>query len=375
MKIQKLNVFTNGDAHQLSTWSNVPYLFTETLKQKGIKINYINTQPNKFIKSIYRFSIWQILKRIPKYDAYDYYRTSINRFFVNQKIKNAIKKYPNADANLFLNFSFSAKEFSDKPSILFGDWTYDLYFKNIKQREPSGLEQSFILQENKCIENADAVFVLFPKVFKYMKNKYQNKHIYYIGNVVNAVQNLKDEEEILQQKQYSNTILFIGSTKYLEGANALIVAVQQLQNEYQQLQVHIIGIEKSSFSQLPDFVKCYGYLDKAKQEDRNLYYSLLENAKMIVNTTPKWSGFSAVAEAMYFYNPVITTPYQDFTETFGISINFGVLNQDKTTLANEIKSILENNNYNQLCINAHLAVRDFTWNNYIDKFLEQLKKL
>jgi len=88
MQIKEINVFTNGDALKLSTWSNFPYFFTETLEEKGIKVNRINTQPNKIFKTIYRFTIWQILKQTKKYDTYDYYRTNINRFFVNKMIKD-----------------------------------------------------------------------------------------------------------------------------------------------------------------------------------------------------------------------------------------------------------------------------------------------
>lgn len=60
MQIKEINVFTNGDALKLSTWSNFPYFFTETLEEKGIKVNRINIQPNKIFKTIYRFTIWQI---------------------------------------------------------------------------------------------------------------------------------------------------------------------------------------------------------------------------------------------------------------------------------------------------------------------------
>ncbi len=375
MKIEEINVFTNGDARKLSTWSNFPYFFTESLKSNGIKINYINTQPNKILKNIYKFSIWQILKRISKYDSYDYYRTKVNRFFVNKTIKNAVRKYPNADANLFLNFSFSAKPFSAKPTILFGDWTYELYFKHFKNRKPSNLEQSFIDAENNCIETANAVFVMFPKMAEIIQNQYRNSNIYNLsGYFINS--NLEsDPKNILQKKSNSYKILFIGTIKYLEGANILISSVQKLLSKYPKLEVHIIGMKKTDFNNLPNFVYCHGYLDKAIDTQNKIYYDLMESAKMIVNTTPKWSGFSSVIEAMYFYNPVITTAYDDFLETFDTPINFGIINKSNNTLAEEISNIIEDINYTQLCMNAHNAVKDFTWENYINKFIKVLKSL
>ncbi|HMZ93535.1 MAG TPA: glycosyltransferase [Chitinophagales bacterium] len=375
MQIKEINVFTNGDARKLSTWSNFPYFFTETLKEKGIKVNYVNIQPNKFLKNIYNFTIDKGLKKTKQHNAFDYYRTPINRFFANKIIQSAIKKFPNADANLFLNFSFSAKPYSNKPTILFGDWTYEHYFPHFKKRKPGRLEQTFIDAENQCIENADAVFVMFPKMAEIIKNRYNNKNIFYLGGYFINAKVEKNAETILAKKTNSNKILFIGTIKYKEGVLTLIEAVEILRQQNHHLEIHIIGMKKSDFSKLPDDVFCYGYLDKAKAKDLHIYNELMESAKMIVNTTPKWSGFSSVIEAMSFYNPIITIPYDDFIETFDKKINFGIYNQSPETLADDILNIIQDKNYATLCQNAHLAVKDFTWSNYIDRFLSKLAEI
>lgn len=375
MQIKEINVFTNGDALKLSTWSNFPYFFTETLEEKGIKVNRINTQPNKIFKTIYRFTIWQILKRTKKYDTYDYYRTNINRFFVNKIIKDSIKKYSNADVNLFLNFSFTAKQYSNKPTILFGDWTYEYFFPYFKNRKPSNLEQQFINKENYCIETADAVFVMFPKIATQMQKRYHNKNIFYPNAYFINTKTKNSSTEIIDKKLKHNRIIFIGTIKYKEGAMLLINATKHIIHKYPDIEIHIIGMKEHDFNILPKFVKCHGYLDKAKDSDREKYYDLMETSKLYVNTTPKWSAYSSAVEAMYFYTPIITTAYDDFVETFGKEIDFGIYNQQENNLSNEIINILENEHYTQLCVNSNLAVKDFTWSNYIDKFLEKISIL
>ncbi|QQR96748.1 MAG: hypothetical protein IPK18_07415 [Sphingobacteriales bacterium] len=64
-----------------------------------------------------------------------------------------------------------------------------------------------------------------------------------------------------------------------------------------------------------------------------------------------------------------------FLETFDTPINFGIINKSNNTLAEEISNIIEDINYTQLCMNAHNAVKDFTWENYINKFIKVLKSL
>lgn len=365
--IKEITVFTNGDATKPSTWSNVPYFFTKTLAENGIKVNQVNIGPNKFIKTIYRFTIWQILKRLKKHNSYEYYRTKIHKLYADYLIKKAIIKYPNAQLNLFLSFSFSAKKYSQKPTVLFGDWTYEYYFQYFKNRNPGSLEQTFINRENHIIETADLTFVLFPKVAAIMQTRYPKANINYIGNVINA-EIIATKNELLIQKENSYSVLFIGGKKYTEGAKNLINAIKELQLVFPEISLDIIGMNATDFDNLPNNVTCHGYLDKGIESDRKKYYELMQHAKVYVNTTPIWSAFSATVEAMYFYNPVIITPFDEFTETFGKHIEFGIYSNG-LSLADDIKNIFLHKNYFSLCEHAHKAVQEFTWSNYIHNFL------
>ncbi len=367
----EITVFTNGDSAAISTWSNVPYFFTETLISKGVKVNRVNIRTSKILKTLYRISIWQILKRTKNHDAYEYYRTKIHDWYINLRIKNAVKKYPNSDAFLYLSFSFSAKKYSAKPTILFGDWTFEHYFNYFKNRAPGSLEKEFIDRENEHIENADLVFVLFPKVAEYMKVKYQNPNIYYIGNVINSIIN-SNENKILELKKSSNKILFIGSNKYKVGADLLVKAFVIAQQKNLNLELHFIGLKNSDFTDLPSNVFCHGYLNKENEIERKLYYELLSTAKMYVNTTPKWSAFSATIEAMYFYNPILISPYDEFSQTFGETndfVNYGSADNAEI-LANDILTLYNHPNYIEICQRTHDAVSHFTWESYVDKFLK-----
>ena len=108
----------------------------------------------------------------------------------------------------------------------------------------------------------------------------------------------------------------------MEGAKCLIKAVELIQKE-RKVSLDIIGIQKEKFDYIPEGVNCHGYLDKNNEKDSELYYKLIKNSKVYVNTNPLWAAFSATVEAMYYYNPIITTPYSSFTETFGENIDFG----------------------------------------------------
>lgn len=370
----EITVFTNGDSTKISTWSNVPFFFTTTLERKGIKVNRVDISTNNSYRRIYDRTATRVLNKIYKgNNTYDYFRSYLHFFDTRIKIKKAIKRFPQSDAYIFLTFSFSAVNLTTKPIIQFCDWTYDHSFNYFQNRNPNSFELKCVNRENSQINGSDIVFSLFPSVCEYMKKKYTSK-VVYLGNVINSIYK-SSETEIIDIKSHSEKILFIGSPKYIEGANALIQSFTSLKVKYPSISLHFIGLDESQFQQVPKDVYCYGYLDKADNKQRELYYQLLKEAKVFVNTTPKWSAFSASIEAMYFYTPVIVPAYEEFIKTFGNPFIGGDFCNDNSFLAKKIESIFEDKSYNQICINANKLVKNFTWESYIDKLLLEIEKL
>jgi glycosyltransferase involved in cell wall biosynthesis len=375
-KIKEITLFTVGDANKLSTWSNVPYFFYKSLMAKDIRVNLVDINFDKELEK--KWDKWKgrILNKLYTRSTYNYFRSNANFIDVQNRIKKAIALYPNSDANIFLTFSFSSAGMSKKPTVLFSDWTYEHHFKQHLKREPNFFEKQCIARENAQIEKADLLLPLFPKVAEYMLNRYKNKKIKYLGNVINSVYNVS-EEGAINAKENSFDLLFVGSEVYKAGATALISAFVNLKKAFPQLKLHIVGMNKVDFENLPNDVFCYGYLDKGNDDQREIYYNLFKKAKVFINTTPNWGGFSATIEAMYFYIPLVVSPYEEFVKTFGKQINFGNYCQENSPeqIEKNIKSILNNSGYNTLGINAHNAVKDYTWNVYIDKVIDEVEKV
>jgi glycosyltransferase involved in cell wall biosynthesis len=80
---------------------------------------------------------------------------------------------------------------------------------------------------------------------------------------------------------------------------------------------------------------------------------------------------------MYFYTPVIVTPYSEFIKTFGQDIDFGYYCEENDTILikDKILAIMQNSSYKELCINANSAVQHFTWDAYVDKMIEKIEAL
>lgn len=380
---KEITIFTEGNSNNMQTWSNVPYFFTKGLENKGYIIHRINVSGNKLIRGIYN-KIFRpfILRFINPETTFYYNRSFLYSLETNLRMKHAVKAFPQSSCFISTSFSFSPIKYTNYPCVLFCDWTYDYYFTHFLKRQPDLLEKKEVTRQNNILEKSDYVFVLFPDVTNYMKKKYINKNIFYLGNVINSdlKQNSLNTSNLAPyiEKQKKCNILFIGIAKYIAGAKSLIQAALLLRNEYPALSVDIIGMEISDFGNFncPDFVKCHGYLDKNIVAQKTLYDSILANATVYVNTTPFWAGFSSAIEALSHSIPVITTAYNSFTETFGTSINFGYychsnLPSDIVPLLKELFN-LPPNHYELICQNAFNAVKGFTWDVYIDKMLTHI---
>lgn len=172
----------------------------------------------------------------------------------------------------------------------------------------------------------------------------------------------------------------MGGGRYQESAKTIIDAFIKLKKKRCNLHLDIIGLPANfnpnkDYSHIQD-IKFHGYLNKSIKKERELYYSILQKATIYINTTPQWAAYSSTIESMYFYTPIIISKYDDFTAEFGETIPFGLYSKNNSELLmQKIDYILNNEaQYKTLAIAAHDAVKQYTWNNYIDLLLNRIEK-
>ena len=402
--MKEILFFTNGNANDANVWSNVPYCFSHALENKGFTVHRIDYSMNPSFVKGYDLVIRRVLDGLTfRKLRFPYLRTTrLFNYFAERKIRKAILQYPLADLCLFMGYGFYNK-WNNTPSLLFSDWTTEMDIQ--KKRKPNFLEQRIIRQEEEAFTHAEYTVSLFPVCCEEMKRKYPKANIHFLGgNVINDIsgirlrethhnppcvgkedQTIEEQDKLqisssskdiyvdalLETKAKSKRLLFIGrKTTYLEAAKKLIEAYKLLKGEeaFKDYSLDIVGCAASDFNSLPEGVTCYGFLNKSEEKDRKTYYDLLVNAKVLVNANPKWGAFSSTVEAMYYYTPVIVSPYQDFVKNFGEKIDFGVYNQDFTAenIENDIKSVINSDNYTKMCNFAHAKVKTYTWENYVE---------
>lgn len=261
--------------------------------------------------------------------------------------------------------------------MLFSDWPFS-YNLEKKWGSNIGLYQKYWSNhEDNCMRNADLLISLFPTCVNYINNRLNTNKAIYLG--VNVVNNLIDppSPEIISQKSENCRLVFIGRHHYISGAISLLKAYNELFKTKSFLELDIIGLQSKDFpitliNEIEGKVRFHGYLDKGHNEDCKIYYNILNNASLYVNTTPGWVGYTSMIEAMYFYTPVIVYPCKEFIDEFGKEINFGTYADESENLAKIIETTYCSKQYIQMAKNAHERVSNYTWQHFVDLLLKNI---
>lgn len=378
----KILFLTLGDAESPNTWSNVPYFFMNSLKGAGgneivpIDISKFSWRYSLGLKMVEQFL--KVVRRIaPGNPTYMACRTGLYQKAVEKNIKKAIGEHEDADCLLSTNFSHGGALLCSKKTCIFCDWTIDYLIEVMQQRVPGILERKSIERQRTEIEAADYVITLFPDVQEYMEKKY-NRKVYYLGNVINSEIRDFNADELIGKKHHGN-YLFVGAKKYIQSAVSLCECITKYNESHgTNIEVDIIGLKTSEAAIFESKnVHCYGYLSKGNIDQANRYYDLLMHAKAIVNVTKNWNGMSSLIEAMYYETPIIVSVNPNLSKTFGKRFDGGLYCADDTNaeLYSKIEKMenLELEQYRDMCLCAHDAVKDFTWRKYAENVINILE--
>lgn len=378
-RIRTVNVFTAGDSSDLSVWSNVPYLLCRTLESKGYVVNRIDYESLRsgVLRLLVLFGDF-VYRRFDRKHGKGYFYAKVYYALVDRKIRRAARKYP---ADLDITPYNCGNPYAPQPTLLLGDWTQDYLYRVRLKRTPQGYQKYYAARQDAVIERSDCVVSLFARCAEDMRAHYRNPHIYHLGrNVVNNVRPEPPDPELLcRRKRESRRILFVGKRHYAPAARQLVRVFDRLRTRCPGLELDIVGLTSEELGvPVSEGIHCHGYLNKGVPAACEAYYRLLLDARVFVNTTPLWGGYSSTVEAMYYCNPVVISPYEDFTAEFGDAPPFGAYcsDDDDELLCRILQRLFTDDEaYGRMCRAAHDAVGDYTWGNFVDALLRQAEGL
>lgn len=369
----KIYFCSTESASNYKSWSNIPYLLKCHLEAEGYCVKNIILQEFEPIKFLFNFYIRAINLFKSDKTTFFYNRTYLHYFF-SYLYSFYIKINANKDDVIIIQgYTHPPIIFKNK-TILLGDWPYNYIFKHFLKRNPSAFERRAIHREDREIERANIVITLFPAIYNFMITNYHNKNIHFLGNFVNV--DFSFDPLDTSFKKLSNRILFIGRSQYKEGALELVGAINQLRLLGYEIFLDIVGITEIEMPVNYHWITFYGYLDKGVPEQKNKFYKLLKNARVVANISRDWNGFQALLEGMYFSNPVLIKNNENINKFFDKLEDIAyIVDDNPDSLCNSIKEIfVDESLYVSKAVNARKSSELHTWDVFVKKILKLINE-
>lgn len=364
---KQLVVFSNGDAWDARTWSNVPYMFLNAFKRQfpdtPIVTFDMSSVDNHGLLWLVR-GAWNALVTPVAGKLFTFNRTKFRHYLLNKKIRRFTKNVAGGEG-VFLSFDFSnpAPKTPGYKVCLLCDWTIEYEISEHQHREPTAAERRLIECQREVISGADLVTALFPYSAKLISETCVGSKVTCYGLPSNA---LCDVRPVLLRS--SNRLLFIGNSKYAESLGVVAEGLRafNLSNPGHEFGLDVIGMEHGP-GERSGYVSYHGYLSKSVQEEKALYYALLTSCRALINVSDRWVGASSIIEALALGTPVVVTPNMELEALLG-EPDFGLwcdcTAEDVKRCLNEL-SELTDLQLESMGRSAVVKTSKFTWDNLV----------
>lgn len=362
-----LVVFSNGDAWDASTWSNVPYMFLTTFGRLCPEVDiqvYDMSQIDTGLVSVLA-KCWNRFVAPVKGAFCTFDRTAFRHRILRRKIEGFERAVPRG-RGVLLSFDFSnpAPRLDGYVTSLLCDWTIDYAIREHQHREPTSGEQRLIERQKNAISSADLVVSLFPRSADLIRVACPEAKVAYYGLPANIVGGGVNAN---LNRANSRRLVFVGNAAYFESLKVVVGGLEDYNSSHpgRELGLDVIGMRDGPGSDT--CVDYHGYLRKDEDRERAQYYELILNARALINVSDDWVGASSIVEAMSLGTPVVVTPNIELEVMLGdegwgywCACSPGAVAERLAEL-----DALTDEALRRMCENAASAVEGFTWENLV----------
>ena len=211
----------------------------------------------------------------------------------------------------------------------------------------------------------------------FIKARYKARRVAHLRAGLNVETSDVDAHGLIAQKERSRNILFIGRGAHKRGVDILIKAFTMFnQRQGGSFRLHIVGIRSEELP--PDLragrndVRFYGYLDRTVAEERDVYNTLVQSARLFVFPMRPGPVAGVIREAQLNCTPIIISGVPGASERVAHD-HTGVLVEslEPEDFARQMDALVTDApRWRRLAYNAHLSIKDGTWSATAQNFLQ-----
>jgi len=375
---------TIGEPYDIKNWSGIPYHLFKTLKSKGCLLNAVGVTSPKGLDLSLKVLYGIYLKRAKRLGEITQ-RSALSRYVLGLAARQRIEKLINFPYGMKNTAILSTTTLIDTrkfnfPVFVYLDATlYQAYHLNQNYKKfnllPNKEFEKVNQLEKEILNSYTGIFVFSEWVRNSLINDYDlnPKKIIVVGYGVN----LPFIDDFIKRDFVKPIILSVVTDFYRKGGEIIIKVYQILKNEFQNLELVLIGNVPETYKKvLGDKVKFVDFLKKDQPENLQKLISYYKMASVFLLPSLYDTMPNVILEAMYLKTPVVTSNVCGIPEMVKDGeTGFVISSFNPEDYAEKVKLLLKNNTLRwKLGENARKRVlSQFTWEKVTDKIINGIQ--
>ncbi len=307
--IMKIAFVTIDDASNILSWSGLSYYISKSLKDGGNSINYIGNLNRDF-------SAVNFVKRI-FYSKVMHQKFPLERTVATSKdyAKEVAKRLAKTDHELVFSPGTLPIAYlkTDVPKVIYTDATFACmlgYYDSFNNLSSDTIRQGHKLEQQALDSCALAIYSsdwAANSAIKFYGADASKVKVVPFGANFNVHHSEEDVNGFIHSRDKKKLkILFNGVDWKRKGGDLVLSTVKEMRRQGVDVELNIVGIRKLPFSNLPEYVKYHGFLNKSLPAEKEKLESVYRNCHFLFLPS-KAEAFGCVfCEAGLFGMPSIT---------------------------------------------------------------------
>jgi glycosyltransferase involved in cell wall biosynthesis len=173
-------------------------------------------------------------------------------------------------------------------------------------------------------------------------------------------------------------LLFIGTRWDLKGGDMALEVAELLNQNGLVTTLHVIGIKPEIDQPYPDYLKCWGYINKSSDEGRQLLYKLIAHSHFLILPTKAEAFGHVFCEANSFGVPCLAPQTGGITTVIKNNVNGFIfpVDSDPEAYCNFItETLMDNDKYKQLALSSFKEYKSrLNWRVAAEKVTEIIRQ-
>ena len=374
----ELNLFTVGDARQVTTWSGLPNGLLRGLEAAGVTVNTVNIAPAAGLVKAYGFLNAYVRRFLHTQLEPQFLLSLPNRARTQGLVWLACRRHAGAGLNVFLSFEFSSRRTSRNPFALYCDTTFGEHLLKGPRRPLRSFERRRLRTQQANIRDAAVVICTNRHSIDYVRRTTGGDNV--VGDPLYGI-NLTgcpvDLQCLPEAKRSSLDVLFVASDFKSRGGDILIEAVRNVNlGRRQPITLHVVGYDAPPDGTPTEHVIWHGHLRKDVPDEARRYWNLWSAARMLVMPLRTGPLPGVIAEAQHLYTPVVAADVWDMSQLIehgetGILVN----GAGSDGYISAIQSLLDDDVlWMKLALQGRTRAQEYDWSNVGDRFARELRR-